>query len=240
MPSVNLQSRKFIRILFSCLLGATGIVWTGAISATPAYAVCSDQHVNFELRDTFNTAWGNKGVTYVNTSTTLNNLNKWMVRSFFIVHNFRNWVEVGWIAGPLSAYGSLPVVYADWMNRGHFSGVKYYPGYSLNPNTEYRFRVENVGGNRIWRFVVDGESSPFQYSPTMTFNSGFPLDNSEKNNSCDSLYTHMYDLAESINATTWTGYSNLECYDDAGITAWDSSISSNSEYYINGTSADSC
>ncbi len=103
-------------------------------------------------------------------------------------------------------------MYAEWINKGVDSGVQEYRGYTLNTNGTYHFKVENLGDQGIWRFVVDGQSQPFNYSPTMAFNTGLPLNNSERYNSCDSLYASFTYLKYASQPGVWAGsYKDLEC-----------------------------
>ena len=89
--------------------------------------------------------------------------------------------------------------------------LNYNPPY----NTSINFRIENVGGREIFRYVVDNQSSPIGYSPTMPFNGGYPVTDSEHRLSCDSLWTDISGLQEqtNYNPVTWsTNYSDLECW----------------------------
>lgn len=70
----------------------------------------------------------------------------------------------------------------------------------------------NDGGEGIWRFYVDGESTPFDYSPTMIFNLGWIATNSERYNTCDSLWANIFNL-NFYTFTNWTSsYDDLECF----------------------------
>jgi len=95
--------------------------------------------------------------------------------------------------------------------------LNYNPPY----NTSINFRIENVGGREIFRYVVDNQSSPIGYSPTMPFNGGYPVTDSEHRLSCDSLWTDISGLQEqtNYNPVTWsTNYSDLECWRNDSVT----------------------
>jgi len=116
--------------------------------------------VNVEGYDAGSYHYGNKSYIYVNTSSVINGLSDSIFRSLFIAGSADNGVEVGWTAN--NGGHSGPTVYAEWVNRGVDSGPKFYTGYSLSTDTSYRFFVENVGHIQIFRFLVDGQSSPFK------------------------------------------------------------------------------
>ncbi len=77
------------------------------------------------------------------------------------------------------------------VNRGVDSFPQYYTGYGLVDNNSYIFDVFNSGHRGIFRFKMASDPSPFNYSPTMNFNQGPVITNSEHYNSCDSMYTEM-------------------------------------------------
>lgn len=113
---------------------------------------------------------------------------------------------------------SGPTVYAEWLISGNDSGFQFYTGYSLNTNSNYIFTVEDYGHDYIWRFYVDGQSSPFMYSPTTNLNTGWSVANSERHNDCDSLYTHMYDLNYYTSSQHWSvSYGDLECWTNSSV-----------------------
>jgi len=159
-------------------------------------------------------AYGNKGFIYVNTSSVINTLQDAIARSHFVLLPAGYNVEVGWAANENGHKG--PIVYAEWEINNVTRAPYYDPnsnGRGLATDNDFRFRVENIGDEGIWRFVFDDDSSPFAYSPTLPYNHGQPYDQSEHYNTCDSLYTHMYDLSSYDYTTgTWSAsYSNLEC-----------------------------
>jgi hypothetical protein len=225
--------------MVSCLMAASLTVAGTTATAEILTTSCVVQHTNVNGYDAGNkNVFGNKGYIYVNTAATIDGLTSWIARSFFVYRNKRNWVEVGWIAIPGMQYSS-PTVYADWMNRGTFSKVQFYTGYTLNENGDYRFREENVGDQDIWRFVVDGQSSPFNYSPTMDFNYGTALTNSEHNENCDSLYTDMYDLSDATSPSYWAPWANPTCWNDTA-TGWYLHEISDTEVDVTQTSGGLC
>lgn len=185
--------RLLCLIGLGCLLGAATASETTLALAAPASAQdCFTQHHNV-VGSTANLEYGAKGWIYVNTSTVINSLHDSLYRSFYGWRDAYNFVEVGWGAGPNNISGnSGPTVYAYWQNSSTPGQFVYK---SLSDDTDYRFRLENVGDIYIWRFVFGSESSPFAYSPTMSFNQGYSQSNSEHYSSCDSLYDHHYDLS---------------------------------------------
>ncbi len=217
-------------IVVGCLLGAATVGGTIFVSAAPASASCTSQHENVNAYDKSGTYFGNRGNIYINTSAVINSLHDALYRSLFIFVDTKNVVEVGWGAGPNNITGhSNPTVYAFWVNGGtpgHFTYT------SVSEDTNRTFTVENVGHIEIFRFYFDGESSPFAYSPKMTFDFASPLTNSEHYNTCDSLWTHMYGLNYFQNDGTWSSsYGDLEC---AGNSAegWYLHKDSNSELHV--------
>lgn len=131
-----------------------------------------------------------------------------------------NDVEVGWSAHANGHSG--PTVYAEWINRGTDSYPQYYTSYHLNYDSySYSFFVFNSGHQGIFRFKMSGDSSPFNYSPTMNFNQGMILTNSEHYNSCDTLYTEERNLNYFDSSGNWHyGYGDLKCYDVTSINDW--------------------
>jgi hypothetical protein len=117
----------------------------------------------------------------------INNLNSAIFRSIFVLNSFGNDVEVGWMAN--NEGFSDPTVYAEWLNRGADSLPQPFTLQVLNENSYQGFYVDNVGHIDIFRFYVGGLR--FDYSPTMIFNTGYTITNSEHYNQCDSLWTDM-------------------------------------------------
>jgi hypothetical protein len=221
-------------VAISCLMAAAAVGGTILAPSAPALAACSFFHANVNGTDYGGAHYGNKSHIYVNTNSVINGLQDAIFRSIFVVGSSGNDVEVGWTAN--NGGHSGPTVFAEWVNRGVDSGPKFYTGYSLSTDNNYRFFVENVGHVEIFRFLVDGESSPFKYSPTMNFNTGAMVTNSEHYNTCDSLYTHMYDLAYMVSNGSWSSsYGNLQCsYNNS---SWYLHKNSNSELHVNQSSS---
>jgi hypothetical protein len=205
------------------ILVSTSQVGASAASQTPAShpGSCLNFHANVDGYDASEPrSYGDEGDIYVNTESALSTLQDSIFRSLFVIAASGDDVEIGWTDG--GGIGT-PTVYSEWINDGVDSDRQPYRGYSLSTNSTYHFRVENVGNQDIWRFIVDGQSGPFNYSPTMNFNYGFNLNNSERYNNCDPLYTSFTELGYSNSPTNWVGsYLDLEC---AGDTS--------SDYYFN-------
>lgn len=81
---------------------------------------------------------------------------------------------------------------------------------------------------------MDGESSPFMYSPTTNMNNGWSVANSERHNSCDSLWIHMYDLNNFFSSGSWSSsYGDLECWTNtSGTNKYYLYKDSNSELHV--------
>jgi hypothetical protein len=74
----------------------------------------------------------------------------------------------------------------------------------------------------------------------MNFNTGSPVTNSERYNSCDSLWAHMYDLSHMTSDGSWSAsYGDLKCWADTSST-WYLHKDSNSELHVNQTSGGIC
>lgn len=198
-----------------------------ANAARAVPASCRTAHVNVEGYDIDQPkAYGNEGYVYINKQSTLNSIHNNIARSLFVLGPGAsssgtpyNDVEVGWTAGN-GLFSNTPVVYAEWINRGVDSDFQLDRSFHLSTNRNYHFTVENVGGKDVWRFVVDNQSKPFNYSPKMSFNSGYVLTNSERNNSCDTLFASFSSLRYSSSPKKWKPrYKDYGCYlDDAS--AW--------------------
>lgn len=201
-----------------------------AIAPAAATAACASSHQNVEGYDYTAPHYGNAGLVYVNNSSTLGSLRDSVHRSLFNIGSVGNDVEVGWTANN-GGYSS-PTVYAEWVNRGVDSGPQFYTGYSLNYNTNYTFKVQNIGHISIWRFYIDGQGSPFNYSPTMNFQQGTALTNSERRNTCDSMFTHMYNLQYYSALKAFHPYSSLSEYACTATDGWKLNILSNTELYV--------
>lgn len=107
---------------------------------------------------------------------------------------------------------SGPTAYSEWKIGSTDSGFQYYTGYSLSAGNNYVFTVVN-GANNTWQYYVDNQSAPFASSPTMPFNNGYSVANSERHNSCDSLWTHMYSLNYFSRSGSWSSsYDDLVCW----------------------------
>ena len=243
---LGIRGRGFVaRIAAGCLLGAAtaaalaptaGARATAAHSATAVNA-CQSINVNDDGWDYYNIGYGNKGDVYINTSSVINSLHEAIFRNFFVTGDANNYVEGGWTAHN-GGYNN-PTVYAEWKNLGMDSNPQFYTGYGLTPNTDKVFTVENVGFHNIFRFYVDNQSNPFNYSPIMNFGSGYLQTNSERYNSCDSMYAHFYNLSY-YDSSSWTSsYNNLECY-ITQATGWFFNKTSNSDHTINQVSGKTC
>jgi|GEM_PF-2263355 len=224
----------------ACVLAAACLTWSGLVASAPALASCSASHDNIEAWDlAFYGAYGNRGSIYVNTDATLDNLNGIIARTFSVVSsNGMNDVEFGW-ADDIEGY-NVPTVASDSEIGGNTATATMYPSYGLSYDTDYRFRIENLGDHDIFRYVVDGQSSPIGYSPTMNFNVGFVLTNSEHYNTCDSLWTHQYGLNEQVtsgSSPVWQSYTTLACFVNDSVPAWYLHVNSETDLQVTQTAS---
>jgi hypothetical protein len=212
-------------IALGCLMGAATAAGVALVSAAPASAAsCSAEVANVE-GGRLSSWYGVSASVYVNTEATVNAYNYGFVRSLAVIVDNNNWVEIGWsahIAGTTS-----PQVFAEWDNNGN-GGYKNYN--NLNYGTNYGFTIENYGQIKIWRFYFGG--TLLGYSPTMTFNSGQPIGNSERNNWCQSLWTNMYNLNDYTSSRTWEG-----SWDDWAFCLNSSIYSTGNPYYMHKNSS---
>lgn len=238
--SLSPLGRILVFVAAGSLAGALTVVAVVLGTAAPALAACTAHHTNVEGYDTAAIRYGNSASIYVNTSSTVSSSVDSIFRSLFVSNgSFDNDVEVGWTAN--NGGHSGPTVYSEWVNRGADSGPQFYTGYSLNYDTHYRFSVINVGHIDIFRFLVDGQSSPFNYSPTMNFNRGTVITNSEHHNTCDSMWTDMSGLEYFDSSGNYvSGYGNLACYYNGSINDWLFNKISNTELKVDQGTGSSC
>lgn len=207
------------QIILGCLLGVAtaGAVTTVSTSTASATSPCAANHVNVDGYDYNAIHYGNLADIYVNTGSVINSLNSSIFRSLFVTNSLGNDVEVGWMANNEGLSG--PTVYAEWVNRGADSSPQPLNLQVLSENSYQGFDVDNVGHVDIFRFYVAGQR--FDYSPTMIFNTGYTITNSEHYNQCDSLWTDMNNLEYQHGDGTWSSsYNNLVCYKDTSTNAW--------------------
>jgi hypothetical protein len=230
-------------IAVGCLLGALTTIATVISRSAPASASCVNHHANVEGVDTLNgvyaSHYGNTAEIYVNTSATINSLNGPIFRSLFVTDGQTgDDVEVGWTAN--NGGHADPTVYAEWINNGKDSGPQYDTADSPLGNNAYdQFSVFNVGHIGVFRFKFK-TNNPFNYSPTMTFNLGPVLTNSEHYNSCDSMWTDMASLQYFSTAGNWNYYYDFECKVDSSVNDWLFNRISNMEMKVDETSGITC
>ncbi|HEV2377524.1 MAG TPA: hypothetical protein VGS19_35830 [Streptosporangiaceae bacterium] len=213
------------------VLAAGGMVW---YSAAPAWAVsgragasCAAAHQNVEANDGTWPAYGNQGMIATNNQGTLNGTHARVFRSLFIWDAPGNDVEVGWGTGgsPMNE----PTLYAEWVKDG-VDSLPQWAG-TIGAGANWHFEVDNAHGIGIWRFYFDGGTSPFKYSPTMPFNSGWPVANSEHYNTCDTLWTHFYGLQDATSLGHYRPWISLQCWADTAP-GWNIQPVSSSEMYV--------
>jgi hypothetical protein len=159
--------------------------------------------------------YGVRGDVYVNTRATIDEYGYGFVRSLTLIADSKDWVELGWSAHYEGT--TSPQVFSEVDING--SRDEYNSGISPNYDTDHFFRIDNKGGVKIFRLYYDGNF--LIYTPTLTFNQAPPLGNSERHYSCESLYTHMYNLNDLTNTIdnggtweTWDGWNG--CYNTSG------------------------
>lgn len=216
------------RVGIGCLLGAATLAGagvaaagTGMASAAARTNTCVNHHTNVMAYDAQGPSfWGTKGYIYINTADTLGSLNDAIWRSFFVYAGSQTQnVEFGW--SDHNGGHSSPVPASDYMVGGMTQPPSFWPSFTLNYNSNVRFRIENLGNQGIFRYVIDGQSSPIAYSPTMAFNTGFAVTNSEHYNSCDTLWTNMSSLQHqyAINPA-WSDWANITCWYSNSVNDW--------------------
>ena len=183
--------------------------------ATPgsAFASCDSFHANVQAYDNSGSGYfGNFAHIYVNTSDTINGLNKAIGRTLLVFDNAQTGnVEFGWTANN-GGYAKA-VAASDYMVNGFTQPPNLFGStYPLNMDTHYSFRIENANDIKIFRYYFDGQSSPIGYSPTMSFNEGYAVTNDERNTNCDTLYTDMTGLQDMISNGSWYDYNNFACW----------------------------
>jgi len=220
-----------------CLLGAATAATaagTALVSAVPASAdTCSAAVANVEGgRSSYH--YGVNGEVYVNTKATVNAYNNGFVRSLGVIVDNNNWVEIGWsahIAGTTS-----PQAFAEWDNNGT-PGAKNYKLVSYD--TDYGFTIANPGHIEIFRFYFNTETAPFAYSPTMLFDTGQPIGNSERHNWCQSLWAHMHNLTDQASDHTWGTWDGWDwCLNSSARNPYYIHRDSDSELHVTATGPD--
>ena len=218
------------RIGAGCLLGAATLAGagvaaagTGVASAAVQANACVNHHANVASYDAQGPSfWGTKGYIYINTAGALTGLQNTVARTFLVyAGSYTADVEFGWVDND-GGYSS-PTPVSDYMVAGTTQPPSFWPTFPLHTNSNVRFRIENLGNQGVFRYVIDGRSSPIAFSPTMDFNQGFAVTNSEHYNSCDTMWTDMFSLQHqyAINPG-WSDWANITCFrvTDPSINDW--------------------
>jgi hypothetical protein len=194
---------------------ATSMVFLVIVPGT-AVASCVSSHTAVQGFDNAYARWGNAGVVYINTQTTLGNLYDHLFRSLFVSPSALYNAEVGWMDNN-EGY-STPTVYSE----EEIDGTEHYPvaytGYSLAYDTYTEFKVQNTTHDGFFRFYVATPGTAgtwFHTSDQFPTNDqiGLIITNSEHYNSCDSLWTDMGPLYYYDSSGNWNlGYGDLEPY----------------------------
>ncbi len=171
---------------------------------------------------------------YVNTLKTINGLNDAIVRSLLIYNSAQTSnVEFGWTANNGGYSSGVP--FSDYMVASATQKPTFFGSmYPLNFDVYYRFKIENVNDIGIFRYYFEGQTTPLGYSPTMSFNDGYALANSEHRNTCDTLYTDLTGLQDMISNGTWSNYSLIGCWYNTS-NDWYIHLNSNSGITVNQT-----
>jgi hypothetical protein len=206
--------------------------------AAPA-ASCVTHHTNVQAYDSGgNDSFGEQANIYVNTYATLSTLQDAIARTILIWNDAQTSnVEFGWNDDNLGY--DVPIVISDYEVQGTTQAPSAWPSYPLSYNTSVNFRIENVGDRGIFRYVVGNEGSPIAYSPTMGFNEGWPVTNSEHYNNCDTLWTDMSGLEDQISVApeSWESYVSLNCWADTSVNDWYLHEVSSDEIQVNANSS---
>lgn len=231
----------------ACCLGTAGLAAAASGTGHPAAprhvatlgrasASCGGTHQNVMAYDNSGSGYfGNFAQVYVNTSSTIDSLHTFIFRSLF-VYNYAQTsnVEFGWTAHN-SVYSNA-VPYSEYMVASTTQPPNFFGSqYPLNNGTHYRFRIENVGNIGIFRYYFEGQNTPIGYSPTMSFNSGYAVTNSEHYNTCDTLYTDMTGLQDMISNDTWFSYSKIARWCNSTTDWYLHDDTSSSDIYVNQT-----
>jgi hypothetical protein len=182
---------------------------------------------------------GNQAWIYVNTSSTLSNLQDSDARSLFVesADGSGDNVEVGWVAND-GGY-QAPTVYAAWQNYGVEIHPRYYTGYHLDYDSNAHFTVEDKFTDGFFDFEVGGYG--FDSSPLMSFSYGYDVTQSEHFNSCDSMWAHFFDLSYYNVQRQWVspyeGLSYLYCTPGS---VWGYHKIDNSEQYVDQSADAQC
>jgi hypothetical protein len=232
------------RIGAGCLLGTaclagTSIAASGtSAAAAPAANACVNHHTNTMSYDAQGPIfWGTKGYIYINTADTLSGLNNAIWRTFLVYDGSQTQnVEFGWTDN--NGGHSSPTPGSDYMVGSMTQPPSFWPSFTLDYNSNVRFRIENLGNQGVFRYVIDGQSAPIAYSPTMNFNQGFAVTNSEHYNSCDSMWTDMFSLSHqyAINPG-WSDWANITCWVNTSQNDWYLHKVSSTEVQVNQNSS---
>lgn len=199
----------------------------------PALADCVSHHTNVDSTDPTRDGYGNSGNGYINTQTTLSNLQAAIWRSFEVWNDAQtSYVEFGW-TDKNGGY-TTPTPASDYMVNGMVQPPKFLPGQNLGYNTYDNFEVENYGAKEIFRYYIGG--TLIGYSPTMSYNQGPIVDNDEHYNNCDSLWTDAYALQDqTATPSTWVNWGDVGCWANASVNDWYLHKVATTEFQVNQT-----
>jgi hypothetical protein len=187
----------------------------GLFGPTPAFASCDRNHYQVQGYDKEFGGYGIIADINVN-NIDMNDLNDNIFRSIFVEFNPNNNTEFGWSA----PYGVYPFKHAAIYTEYKANGSESSPNLiqSVDANTTHRFKQEapgdpNSNGNYTWKFYLDGN---FLVQNTFGYNFGTLETNSERYNTCDTLFEHMTNLnncTSHANDTCnwWGSFGNLHC-----------------------------
>jgi hypothetical protein len=97
------------------------------------------------------------------------------------------------------------------MNAGIVNTVIKYP-VDLPANTDHEFKAHDQDSDRWWSFAYDGSTMGNEY---VDMPYGYPLSESERACTSDSLWAHFYNLKRlQCVGCTWVAYSSLSQYID--------------------------
>ncbi len=229
--------RLACQIALGCLIGAATAAGTTLASAAPSAAAdsCSAAKANVEGAR-FSSHYGARGDVYVNTEPTVDAYkNDLFVRSMVVIMDNKDFVEVGWLA---HVYRTYPTVFAYWNNNGSTPSSPTFHGTLSYDNTYKFWTVNPPGGDPIFQFWFDGNTSPFEYSPTMGFGTAKPMGNSERHNWCQSLWAHFTNLNDYTTSGWETWDTWTYCVNTSVRNKYYMHKDSDTEFHVTGTGPD--
>jgi len=191
-------------------------------------------HQNLLTYDTTTQMYGNKADVLVN-NVDFSALNAAIFRSLFVIGSAGNDVEVGWTAHNLNA--TNPTLYIEWVDHGTNHGPFYHGG--LVAGTTHNLKIQDANADGIYSAYID--TAYFAQTGTMNFTQGRVEVNTERNNTCDTAYSHFTNLKDcrTPSPCTYNTYSNLQLWRNDMADYYCNKID-DSQYFVQKGTATSC